>query len=233
MSNKPGTSPDTYSSGSPGRGSFGPPGRGLPYVLAADYRIDDMARLLTTVGHNRDQVFELGVRHLAIYQSLRDPNRVLVTMGIMDRKPLDTLLRSPAVFSWFDSVGVEEIPPLFAGELMEEIDLVDDEVFTDPPGGILVAAVAPIRDLDSLLVNVHDRHRRLTAAGVRKVWIYRAIDDGHEAMVLQELDTIGHAQHWIDRPDSVAEWMRGNGGGVYPPIFVGSARHVLSFGKPK
>ncbi|WP_245672705.1 fatty-acid--CoA ligase [Aldersonia kunmingensis] len=213
--------------------SFGPPGTGLPYVLAADYRITDMDALLRTVTESRELVSRLGVRHLAVYQGIRDTGRVLVTMGIEDREPLDSLLRSSAVFAWFDSVGVEEIPPLFAGELLEQIDLVDPQVFTDPPGRILVAATAPIQDLDSLLVNVHDRHERLTAAGVRKVWVYRAIDDGHEAMVLQELDTMAHARRWIDHPDSVAEWMRGTGVGVYPPIFVGKARHVLSFGKPK
>jgi hypothetical protein len=225
MSNKPEATEALHSSG--------PPGAGLPYVLAADYRMTDMAALLNTVAESSEHVFRLGVRHLAVYQGLRDANRVLVTMGIEDREPLDVLLRSQGVFAWFDSVGVEEIPPLFAGELLEQIDLVEDEAFPEPPGRILVAAVAPIRDLDSLLVNVHGTHERLMAAGVRKVWVYRAIDDGHEAMVLQELDSIDHAQQWIDRPDSVAEWMRGTGVGVYPPIFVGTARHVLSFGKPK
>lgn len=213
--------------------SFGPPGTGLPFVLAADYRVTDMDALLRTVLERREMVARLGVRHLAVYQGIRDTGRVLVTMGIEARAPLDSLLRSSAVFAWFDSVGVDEIPPLFAGELLEQIDLVDPQVFTYPPGRILVAAVAPIRDLDALLVNVHGRHERLTGAGVRKVWVYRAVDDGHEAMVLQELDTMAHARRWIDHPDAAAEWMRGAGVGVYPPIFVGKARHVLSFGKPK
>jgi hypothetical protein len=225
MSNKPKAVEDER--------TFGPLGSGLPYVLAADYRMSDMDALLRTVAESGELVSRLGVRHLAVYQGMRETERVLVTMGIEEREPLDSLLRSSAVFAWFDSVGVDEIPPLFAGELLEQIDLVEPEAFTDPPGGILVAAVAPIHDLDLVLDNVHGRHERLTAAGVRKVWVYRAIDDGHEAMVLQELDTMRHAQRWIDHPDSVAEWMRGPGVGVYPPIFVGNARHVVSFGNPK
>ena len=62
----------------------------------------------------------------------QDASRVFVTIGVAGRGPVDALLRSPVMFSWFDSAGVEEIPPMFAGEVVEKLDL-------DPRG-------RPVRD---------------------------------------------------------------------------------------
>ncbi|MBD0321832.1 MAG: fatty-acid--CoA ligase [Aldersonia sp.] len=191
----------------------------------------NITKLWDMLNTNEAGLERIGIRHLVVYQALRDPNRVFVTLGIRARRPLEVLLRSSALFTWFDAVGVEEIPPLFAGHAMEKIELAE-AAGTKIPARIVVAALAPVRDLDSLLVNVHDRQDRLRRAGIRKVWIYRALDDDNEAMVLQELDSPEHASRWIDHPDSVAEWMSGVGRGVYPPVFVGTVRHVLSFGKP-
>lgn len=201
------------------------------FVLAADYRMANITKLWDLLNTNEAGLERIGIRHLVVYQALRDPNRVFVTLGIRDRRPLEVLLRSSALFTWFDSVGVDEIPPLFAGHAMEKIELAE-AVGTREPARIVVAALAPVRDLDSLLSNVHGRQEKLRKAGIRKVWIYRAIDDDNEAMVLQELDSLEHASEWIDRPDSVAEWMSGVGRGVYPPVFVGTVRHVISFGNP-
>ena len=65
----------------------------------------------------------LGAHHVVVYRSLQDASRVFVTIGFRERPPVDALLRSPLMFSWFDSAGVDELPPMFAGEAVEKLDL--------------------------------------------------------------------------------------------------------------
>ena len=36
------------------------------------------------------------------------------------------MLRSPVMLSWLDSAGVEEIPPMFAGRLVQAIEVPQD-----------------------------------------------------------------------------------------------------------
>jgi hypothetical protein len=51
--------------------------------------------------------------------------------------------------------------------------------------------------------------------------VFRAFDDGHEVMILQELDGEDRARRWIEDPDTAAPWIDGAGVGAYPPVFVG------------
>ena len=51
--------------------------------------------------------------------------------------------------------------------------------------------------------------------------MFRAFDDSHEVMILQELDDEDRARRWIDHPDAAAPWIDGAGVGAYPPVFVG------------
>ena len=65
------------------------------------------------------------------------------------------------------------------------------------------------------------------AAGVRKVWVFRAFDDSNEVFILQELDSERHARSWIPRHHTSADWMEHGGGGVYPPLFVGKLVRMI------
>ena len=42
---------------------------------------------------------------------------------------------------------------------------------------MIVAAIAPVGELDRLRARVHTAAARLAASGVRRFWIYRALDD--------------------------------------------------------
>ena len=57
------------------------------------------------------------------------------------------------------------------------------------------------------MAKVHDGLDRFKRGGVRKIWVYRALDDGREVMILQEIDNEINARQWIDHPDAAAEWM--------------------------
>lgn len=193
-------------------------------ILASDFTMASAERLVERLSENNDSLAQLGAHYLVVYRSLHDPRRVFTTIGVHDRGSIERFVRDPAVFEWFDATGVEEIPPLFAGEVVEKIEL------ESPPSehpGILVAAIAPVEDVANLLEKVRVSLRRFISAGVRRVWIYQALDDRQEVMILQELDTEEHAIAWVEHPDAAAEWMSGAGMGVYPPLFVGTLQRVM------
>ncbi|GFG74246.1 fatty-acid--CoA ligase [Mycobacterium botniense] len=168
----------------------------------------------------------LGARFVVLYTSINEPGRVLVTIGIRHRTSVRELLRSPEVFEWFDLIGVDDIPAIFAGEVLQKINLVSPEAETVPPG-VIIGAISAVGDVPELMTKVYDGLDRFRDAGVRKVWIYQAFDDQQEVMTLMELDSVFSAQRWIDQPDEAAEWMAGAGMGVYPGLFVGQLAHIM------
>jgi len=199
----------------------------MSLVLAADYRVPDFDHWWATLTGDLPRLPSLGAHHIVVYRSLDDASRIFVTIGVRERRPIDALLRSPVMFSWFDSAGVEEIPPMFAGEVVEKLELAGDAAAPAVPGAVIVAAIAPVgrlegpEGLDRLCASVHAAAARLAASGVRRFWIYRALDDQAEVMILQEIATERQAEQWIRHPDAAAAFMAEAGAGAYPPLFVG------------
>ena len=168
-----------------------------------------------------------------VYRSLEDTSRVFVTIGFRERPPVDALLRSPVMFAWFDSAGVDELPPMFAGEVVEKFDLGAQPRSAGGQGSgpaaetVVVAAIVPVGELDRLRARVHTAADRIAASGVRRFWIYRALDDAAEVMILQEIATERQAEQWIRHPDAAAGFMAEAGAGAYPPLFVGRLVQAL------
>ena len=155
-------------------------------VLTTDYRVPDPTRVWPLLQRRRDGLAALGAHHVFVYTSTTDPERVLVTIALETREPVAELLRSRAFFEWFDAVGVEDLPAVFAGELIERFDFVADPA-TAPTGSrrrghhgrrrrglVPVARVRETRDL-------------FLKAGIRRVRIFEAFDDPREVMFLHEL----------------------------------------------
>src|SRR6266487_1671791 len=144
----------------------------MSLVLAADYRVPDFDHWWAALTAGLPRLPGLGAHHVVVYRSLQDASRVFVTIGVRERGPVDALLRSPLMLSWFDSAGVEEIPPMFAGEIVEKLDLSPQ---AEPPGttaagAVIVAAIAPVGRLegaDRLRASVHAAAARLAASGVQ------------------------------------------------------------------
>ncbi|HET7398670.1 MAG TPA: hypothetical protein VFJ94_09115 [Intrasporangium sp.] len=207
----------------------------VSHVLATDHVVPDRDRWWEAVTSRAALLHRLGAHHVVAYAALRDPERVFVTMGLRHRDPLEGVLRSRAVLDWFDATGVEEIPPLFAGSVVEKIAVVPEDAA--PPhgaheeqahhGAVVVAAITEVPDVELLRTSVHAHLDRFRSAGVRKVWLYRALDVGREVMVLQEVASEEQAQRWLDHPDASVDWMDSAGVGVYPPLFVGRLLRVL------
>ena len=199
----------------------------MSLVLAADYRVPDFDHWWAALTGDLPRLPSLGAHHIVVYRSLQDASRIFVTIGVRERGPVDALLRSPVMFSWFDAAGVEEIPPMFAGEVVEKLELAGDAAAPAVPGAVIVAAIAPVgrlegfEGLDRLRASVHAAVARLAASGVRRFWIYRALDDQAEVMILLQIATERQAEQWIRHPDAAAAFMAEAGAGAYPPLFVG------------
>jgi hypothetical protein len=194
-------------------------------VIASDYRVPDPTRVWPLLERNKAALSDIGAHHVLVYTSTHDYGRVLVMIGVHSREPIVELLRSRVFFDWFDEAGVEDIPAVFAGEI------IDRFIPAPPPTpavpGVVVAAIASVEDVPALSAGVNSAMDRFTAAGIRKTRIFRAFDDDHEVLILQEFPDEQRARQWIEHPDSAAPWMSGAGVGPYPPLFVGQFSDIM------
>ncbi|PQM52906.1 fatty-acid--CoA ligase [Mycolicibacter virginiensis] len=196
-------------------------------VLVTDYRVPDPAKVWPLMQRHRDSLAHLGAHHVLVYTSTVDPGRVLAVMAIHAAQPVVDLLRDEAFMAWFDAVGVSDIPAVFAGSLVERIDLTDPQL--EPPG-VVVAAVAEVGDTQALISHVHATEKHFTAAGIRKILIFQAFDNSREIFMLQEADDELGAGQWINEPEFASEWITRAGVGIYPPVFVGRLAHLMRVG---
>jgi hypothetical protein len=194
-------------------------------VLAADYRVKDFDHWWSLIGATVDGLHRLRAHHLVVYRALEEGDRVFVTVGVHERGPLEALLRSPLMLRWFDTAGVEDIPSIFAGHVLEKLDLAEN---TGERGSVIVAGIVSLDDVERWQASLHGSLDGLRAHGVRRLWTYQAFDDENEVMILQEIDTERHARRWITDPTDAAEWMARAGVGAYPPLFVGRIAHVTA-----
>lgn len=194
-------------------------------VLAMDYRVPDPSRVWPTLQRGRASLVDLGAQYVLVYGSTREQGRVMVMMSLRNREPILEVLRSRVFLNWFDDVGLEDIPAIFAGETVDKHTLVEPPEGSAP--GVIVGAIAAVEDVSSVIAGVRQGLSRFAAAGVRAVRIFQAFDDDHEMLILQELDDEADAIAWVDHPDVAAEWMGHTGIGAYPPVFVGRLQNIM------
>jgi hypothetical protein len=189
-------------------------------VIAFDYRIPDPSRVGPLLQKRMGALAEMGAHHVLVYRSIHEFGRVLVMTGVHSREPIIDLMRSGVLMDWFDSVGVEDIPAIFAGEIVERFDLTDPSPIERAPG-VVVAGIVSVDDVAVLTTQLRLASARFKSFGIRKMWVFQAFDDSREVLILQEIDDEASARRWMDNPDVATEWMTHAGVGVYPPLFVG------------
>jgi heme-degrading monooxygenase HmoA len=194
-------------------------------VIASDYRVPDPTKVWPLLERNKAALSDIGAHHVLVYTSTHDYGRVLVMIGVHSREPIVELLRSRVFFNWFDEAGVEDIPAVFAGEIIDRFIPVPPSTPAVP--GVVVAAIASVDDVPALTAGVDSAMGRFTAAGIRKTWVFQAFDDDHEVLILQEFADENSARRWIEQPDAAAQWMAGAGEGPYPPLFVGQFTDIM------
>jgi hypothetical protein len=190
-------------------------------VIASDYRVTDPSRVWPLLERNKAALADIGAHHVLVYTSTHDYGRVLVMIGVHSREPIVELLRSRVFFDWFDAAGVDDIPAVFAGEIIERFVVAQPLPGNPGAPGAVVAAIAPVDDVSVLTAEVRSAMDRFTAAGIRKIWVFQAFDDEQEVLILSEFADEEGARHWIDHPGAAAHWMTSVGAGAYPPLFVG------------
>ena len=195
-------------------------------VLASDYRVPDVSRIRPALERWRPNLASIGAHHVVMYTSSSDVGRVMVTIGIEQRQPIRDLLKSRAIFEWFDDAGLEDIPAVFAGELVEKIDTGEGPAQRLVARSI-VAAMSSVDDVGALLDEIRDGRDRLSRSGIRKLWVYRAFDNERELMLMHDFDDEQKARRWIDHP-VLAERMSRAGSAPYPSPFVGALSHVMT-----
>src|ERR1700754_214037 len=154
-------------------------------VLTTDYRVPDPTRVWPLLQRRRDGLAALGAHHVFFYTSATDPERVLVTIALQTREPVAELLRSRAFMEWFDAVGVEDLPAVFAGELIERVDFVEGPPAVPP--GVVVVGIMMVDDVAVFRAHLRETRDSFQAAGIRRVRIFEAFDDPNEIMFLHEL----------------------------------------------
>ncbi|MFY2859016.1 fatty-acid--CoA ligase [Mycobacterium sp. THU-M104] len=197
-------------------------------VIASDYRVPDPTLVWPLLERNKPALADIGAHHVLVYLSTHDYGRVLVMIGVQSREPIVELLRLRVFFDWFDEAGVDDIPAVFAGEIVDRF--AAEQSATPNAPGVVVAAFASVDDVATLNSGVRVATDRFSAAGIRKTWVFQAFDDEHEVLILQELGDEQGAREWIEHPDAAAQWMSGAGAGAYPPLFVGRFFDMMRIG---
>jgi hypothetical protein len=173
----------------------------------------------------RDALADIGAHHVLVYASTTEPGRVLVMIAIHAREPVLELLRSRVFFDWFDAIGVDDIPAVFAGEVVERFDVTGE---TEPAAPeVMVSLVTVVDDVPNLVAHVHETVDDLRGEGIRKVLIFSAFDNPREVMLLLQIDEESHARHWLRYSGLAAEWLTKAGIGAYPPVFVGRFTRMI------
>jgi hypothetical protein len=198
-------------------------------ILTSDYRVPDPARVGPLLERHRDGLAALGAHHVFVHTSISEPDRVLVTIALHTAEPVADLLRSHVFFDWFDAVGVQDLPAVFAGELVDRFHVGHRHFahWTAAAPTVVIAGVTVVQDVGTLLDQVHRTRSLFRRNGIQNVWIFRALDDPHEVMFLQDVVDEADARRWLRRPETAARWLAEAGVGAYPPVFVGTLGHVM------
>ena len=194
-------------------------------VLASDYRVTHPERVGPLLERRASALLDVGAHHVLVYASTTDPERVLVVIALHAREPLLDILQSRVFFEWFDAVGVDDIPAVFAGELLTRLELGAGT--QDAVPGVVVSMVTPVGDLEILRDHVRDTRDEMSRAGVRRLSVFSALDNPLEVMLLLHIDDEAHAQHWLQYSELAAEWLTRAGVGAYPPVFVGRLQSLV------
>ncbi len=125
-------------------------------ILAADYRVDDVEAMWLRLKSHRSILTELSAHHVVVYSSLWEPGRVLATVGIRNPNSVREVLRSPAIFEFFDASGVDDIPAVFAGEVVEKIDLAEPPPGEHAVASVIVGVVTAVEDVPALMDKVRN-----------------------------------------------------------------------------
>lgn len=194
------------------------------FMLVSDYRIPNPTRVWPLLQRRKTDLARIGAIRVIVHAAIADYGRVLVTIVMKARQPIVDLLRSRVFFDWFAELGVDDLPTVFAGRIIEVIGLTTDS--DEPASAVVLAAMTAVDDVEALVANFRSSDKHFADSGGQKIGIYQAFDDPQEVLMLQQIDNEDHAWRWIaDLDSSAAKWMAHSDLAGYPPLFVGKLWH--------
>lgn len=89
------------------------------YQVTAIYSVPDYERWATVVREYRRQI--PGVVGMSIFRSMDDPNEIMVTLDLESAEVSKNVISAEELRELLDRAGVDIYPPIFAGELVDEL----------------------------------------------------------------------------------------------------------------
>jgi hypothetical protein len=89
------------------------------YQVTAIYAVPDFDRWAMMVRESRRQI--PGVVGMSIFRSIDDPNEIMVTLDVESADISKNVISADELRELLDKAGVDIYPPIFAGELVDEL----------------------------------------------------------------------------------------------------------------
>jgi hypothetical protein len=88
-------------------------------ILACDCRVGDVEQAWTRLEGQRSGLASIGAHYVVLNTSIWESGRVLVTNVVRHLGRFVSCCRPTVIFEWLDVSGVDNIPPIFEGEVLD------------------------------------------------------------------------------------------------------------------
>jgi hypothetical protein len=96
--------------------------------VAATGQVHDAAELVAEISRTRAAFASAGIRSTRLYESVDQPNEVMVFHGMDDQRQAQSLAALPAPgMRWASRAGLRVYPALFVGTVMDAFDVTPSD----------------------------------------------------------------------------------------------------------
>ena len=89
------------------------------FRLTVIYAVPDFDRWAAVLASADDEMD--GVERMTVHRSIEDPNEVMVELDLRSEADARAVLQSPGLRDFFDQTGVDVYPPVFIGEIRDDL----------------------------------------------------------------------------------------------------------------
>jgi hypothetical protein len=197
-----------------------------PVVFASVHTVRDYAHWQAMNNAENHRLQASGVLRRWSYQSLNKPSQVFSGLLVRTAAEALAILNNRRMADWLAEAGVDEVPPFFVGARVASYDFTGGQ---GVDGAFIVAAVHSVPDFDRWLQAVDDDLDRLAGNGTRHLWLYRAVDDPLEVMMMMALRSEAAARALVAQGEARQDWFDTSGLHVHPGVFVGRRTDFIDF----
>ena len=89
------------------------------FRLTVIYAVPDFDRWAAVLAASDEQVE--GVERMTVHRSIDDPNEVMVELDVRSEADARAVIQSSRLRAFFDQTGVDVYPPVFIGEICDDL----------------------------------------------------------------------------------------------------------------